>query len=245
MNKEELLAYYQADPKKAIITLVSLVLGIILIITGLVFAFKESRSQPVKPAAAAFPVPPPEPFVFATNSVIPPADTTVQPQVLQIEQPADQPQVSCTLDVTTEPKTIDCTVEVPDEPSNVQPSEAVTEPTPAVVEPPVVAPVTPAVVSKPVVKPVVKPKSFGIAATLNNYDKQGGHKVCTQDYKDEHPGVSGKDKGVHVDEDCCIDPDEIPNLNCYYPQTDVSRMVKAMDQAKANIGKKLGSKYHK
>lgn len=98
---------------------------------------------------------------------------------------------------------------------------------------------------KKVIKPAVKPKPIGLRATLNNYDTEKGRKVCTQDEKDEHPGVSSKGNGIHVDEDCCIDPDEIPNLNCYYPPTDNARMNKAMNQARANIGKKLGSKYHK
>lgn len=41
-----------------------------------------------------------------------------------------------------------------------------------------------------------------------------GRKVC--DKKNDHPGKSKQNKGKHMDMECCLDPDEIPNPNCYY-----------------------------
>jgi len=34
--------------------------------------------------------------------------------------------------------------------------------------------------------------------------------------KNDHPGKSKKGKGLHMDEDCCMDPDEWPNPRCVY-----------------------------
>jgi len=248
MYKEKLLAYYEANPRETILTLIGIGLGIILLITGVVFAIKESRSQPDQPTAQV--LPPPETIVAAgqaqaqsSEGIIAEVVNESTGETTYYKTIEGGESVKCSPIGSFDDPNFDCTII--DQPA-IQSNEEVTEPTPAVVEPPVVVPaVTPAVVAKPAVKLPVKPKSFGMSATLNNYDNENGHKVCTQSEKDEHPGVSGKDKGIHVDEDCCIDPDEIPNLNCYYKPSSNKKITKAMDQAKANIGKKLGSKYHK
>lgn len=41
-----------------------------------------------------------------------------------------------------------------------------------------------------------------------------GRKVCNR--KNDHPKKSKKGKGRHMDMECCLDPDETPNPNCYY-----------------------------
>lgn len=48
--------------------------------------------------------------------------------------------------------------------------------------------------------------------------KIDGKKVCK--HRKDKPVKSKKNhKGkIHVDEQCCLDPDEIPNPRCYYPQ---------------------------
>jgi hypothetical protein len=42
----------------------------------------------------------------------------------------------------------------------------------------------------------------------------GGKRVCNK--KNDHPSKSDKNKGKHMDMECCLDPDEIPNPHCYY-----------------------------
>jgi hypothetical protein len=41
-----------------------------------------------------------------------------------------------------------------------------------------------------------------------------GRKVCGN--KNDHPSKSKQNKGRHMDMECCLDPDEYPNPNCYY-----------------------------
>ncbi len=42
-----------------------------------------------------------------------------------------------------------------------------------------------------------------------------GRRVCGK--KNDKPKKSKKGVGRHMDMECCLDPDEIPNPNCYYP----------------------------
>ncbi len=47
------------------------------------------------------------------------------------------------------------------------------------------------------------------------FDKDSlGRMVCNK--KNDHPGKSDQNKKKHMDMECCLDPDEIPNPNCYY-----------------------------
>ncbi len=41
-----------------------------------------------------------------------------------------------------------------------------------------------------------------------------GRLICKK--KNDDPGKSNKGKGKHMDMECCLDPDEYPNPNCYY-----------------------------
>lgn len=47
------------------------------------------------------------------------------------------------------------------------------------------------------------------------FKKVNGRLVCDKGDKDK-PGKSKKGKGKHMDMECCLDPDEYPNPNCYY-----------------------------
>ncbi|NTW89551.1 MAG: hypothetical protein HGB37_01380 [Candidatus Moranbacteria bacterium] len=49
----------------------------------------------------------------------------------------------------------------------------------------------------------------------NSYKKVNGRLVCAK--KNDHPEKSKKNKKKHMDMECCLDPDEIPNPHCYYP----------------------------
>jgi len=47
------------------------------------------------------------------------------------------------------------------------------------------------------------------------YDKVGGKRVCNK--KNDRPSKSkNNNKKGHMDMECCLDPDETPNPNCYY-----------------------------
>jgi hypothetical protein len=43
----------------------------------------------------------------------------------------------------------------------------------------------------------------------------GGRRVCAK--ANDKPSYSDKNKKKHLDMECCLDPDEYPNPNCYYP----------------------------
>ena len=86
-----------------------------------------------------------------------------------------------------------------------------TEPQKAVQKTP--TPKPKAVAAQPVARPV----------HLNNFAVVGGKLVCP------HPGRKPQrspNKGNHVDEDCCPDPDEWPNPSCSYSPADFSIMLK-------------------
>ena len=53
----------------------------------------------------------------------------------------------------------------------------------------------------------------GISAKTREQD---GRRVCAGSLKTGEK--SQQDKDVHVDRECCLDKDEIPNPRCYYPQ---------------------------
>lgn len=56
-----------------------------------------------------------------------------------------------------------------------------------------------------------------VAAIPNTYKLDArGRKVCERD--NDKPAKSAKDKPTHIDMECCLDPDEIPNPYCYYPR---------------------------
>ena len=51
-----------------------------------------------------------------------------------------------------------------------------------------------------------------------------GRLVCAK--KNDHPGYSNKGKGKHLDMECCLDPDEYPNPNCYYSSGKYGKYLK-------------------
>jgi hypothetical protein len=76
--------------------------------------------------------------------------------------------------------------------------------------------------------PVQAPKApvvprIGRAGRLTGAVKSGGKLVCP------HPNrkpMRSPNKGNHVDEDCCPDPDEWPNIACSYKPSDYAIMLK-------------------
>ncbi|HAV11165.1 MAG TPA: hypothetical protein DCX32_01315 [Candidatus Moranbacteria bacterium] len=51
-----------------------------------------------------------------------------------------------------------------------------------------------------------------------------GRLVCPKDH--DKPRKSKKGKGVHMDMECCLDPDETPNPHCYYPVEKYGKYLK-------------------
>lgn len=50
-----------------------------------------------------------------------------------------------------------------------------------------------------------------------------GRMVCIHD--DDKPKISNKDKPVHKDMECCLDPDEFPNPYCHYPREKYGKVL--------------------
>ena len=66
-----------------------------------------------------------------------------------------------------------------------------------------------------IVRPKPKPIQPKISAPQPaSYKVVNGKKVCAK--KNDKPGKSDKNKKKHLDMECCLDPDEYPNPNCYY-----------------------------
>lgn len=53
------------------------------------------------------------------------------------------------------------------------------------------------------------------ARILAGYRVVDGQKVCAK--KNDRPHKSDHNPPGQIDAECCLDPDEIPNSNCYYP----------------------------
>ena len=60
----------------------------------------------------------------------------------------------------------------------------------------------------------VPPKPKITAPYPVSYKKENGRLVCAK--KNDRPSKSVKNKGRHLDMECCLDPDEYPNPHCYY-----------------------------
>lgn len=65
---------------------------------------------------------------------------------------------------------------------------------------------------RPKPAPPAKPKITAPMPYI--YKVVNGRRVCST--KNDKPGKSKKGKGKHMDMECCLDPDEYPNPNCYY-----------------------------
>jgi len=76
---------------------------------------------------------------------------------------------------------------------------------------------------------IVRPKSK-LNPKINapmpvSYKKDSlGRKICAKD--DDKPSKSKKDKGKHLDMECCLDPDEYPNPHCYYSSKKYGKYLK-------------------
>ncbi|NTW14237.1 MAG: hypothetical protein HGA31_04380 [Candidatus Moranbacteria bacterium] len=57
-----------------------------------------------------------------------------------------------------------------------------------------------------------------------SYKNVGGRLVCAK--KNDHPSKSNKNKQGHMDMECCLDPDEVPNPHCYYPPDKYGKYLK-------------------
>lgn len=58
---------------------------------------------------------------------------------------------------------------------------------------------------------------------LSDVKVVNGKNMCRTN--NDHPHKSKKKIPVHIDGECCLDPDEIPNSNCYYPQPRYAKMI--------------------
>lgn len=61
-------------------------------------------------------------------------------------------------------------------------------------------------------------------------------KVCRD--KDDYPLESNKNKGIHLDNECCLDPDEIPNANCFYPRSKYGKLLDRYNKKKEILSEK-------
>jgi hypothetical protein len=55
------------------------------------------------------------------------------------------------------------------------------------------------------------------------YDVVAGKRVCNK--KNDRPGKSDQHKGKHMDMECCLDPDEIPNPYCTYSNAKYQKLL--------------------
>ncbi len=60
-----------------------------------------------------------------------------------------------------------------------------------------------------------------------------GRMVCAHD--DDAPKKSTRDKPVHKDMQCCLDPDEIPNPFCYYPRREYGKLLDDFERKKEKM----------
>lgn len=66
------------------------------------------------------------------------------------------------------------------------------------------------------------------------YKKDGkGRMVCI--HKNDKPKVSGQGKPVHIDMECCLDPDEIPNPFCHYPADKYGKLLEDFERKREKM----------
>lgn len=73
---------------------------------------------------------------------------------------------------------------------------------------------------------VTKTANFGVGEPgriLSKTKILNGKMICAND--DDHPGKSNKNPRGHIDNECCLDPDETPNSLCYYPQEKYAKFI--------------------
>ncbi len=57
-----------------------------------------------------------------------------------------------------------------------------------------------------------------------SFKRVGGQFVCAK--KNDHPSKSNKNKKGHMDMECCLDPDEVPNPHCTYSRAKYGKYLK-------------------
>jgi hypothetical protein len=77
---------------------------------------------------------------------------------------------------------------------------------------------------------IQRPKPVAVTPRVTSplpliYEKDSlGRRVCNK--KNDHPAKSDKHKGKHMDMECCLDPDEYPNPNCFYSESKYGKYLK-------------------
>ncbi|OGI29636.1 MAG: hypothetical protein A2288_02415 [Candidatus Moranbacteria bacterium RIFOXYA12_FULL_44_15] len=70
----------------------------------------------------------------------------------------------------------------------------------------------------------IAPSSIGKPARILAETKTvNGKKVCAK--SNDKPKKSSKNPNGHIDTECCLDPDEIPNSNCHYPAEKYGKLI--------------------
>jgi hypothetical protein len=125
---------------------------------------------------------------------------------------------------TQEPPTEQAPIQAVSEPT-IQPEQPSTEP--MLSNQPAVEP-APKTTPAPVIKKIIKPTPIvkNINAPKPNISKSdsAGRRVCAK--KNDQPAKSSVHKKTHMDMECCLDPDEIPNPHCYYPPSKYGKLLK-------------------
>lgn len=74
--------------------------------------------------------------------------------------------------------------------------------------------------SKPVIR---KPKITAPKPAAETKRDALGRMICAKD--NDKPSKSKKHKGINMDMECCLDPDEYPNPWCYYPPEKYGKLL--------------------
>ena len=80
-----------------------------------------------------------------------------------------------------------------------------------------------------------------VASVPATYKKDSlGRMVCEK--RKDKPGISTQDKPVHIDMECCLDPDEIPNPFCYYHPERYGKLLSDYERKKEKFFRKYFEK---
>lgn len=60
-----------------------------------------------------------------------------------------------------------------------------------------------------------------------------GRKVCSS--KSDDPHKSNQNTSVHIDKECCLDPDEIPNPRCHYSSNKYGKLLAKYEKKKTKF----------
>ena len=76
---------------------------------------------------------------------------------------------------------------------------------------------------------IVRPRPVSLERTISSpmpvsYKVVRGWLVCAKN--NDYPEKSKKNRGKHLDMECCLDPDEYPNPHCYYPPDKYGKYMK-------------------